>query len=685
MLKNKQWKEYEIAFDYEHRRIVLLDAKTRKYGITKKKLNVWSLQVGNPKKQSLEFNVHIQWYNHSSKRDITTCTKWCGIILNHTWHFRTFGILARDRFSNCCAEFNSFHVLWKHKTHRMHKEPFNPYAIDFRQAIQCLQEKFNERAQFRYGANELLWFECELDHCKPPIPSTLDDAASLHDLYKHLLYYPRIQVYWKINGYCMVPYQHTIGINKDINASTSIDLDALLLVANKKPNFNPLLYQCDIQKFKLIQGNLHSIGSSSKDKLKKLLHEIIQNGYLCDLITSQNTQQQQRGAKQRTQGDIIIKQQLHFNKTNADELILNEQVLVILKKVKQLYNSHVHERMGYPLQLHEICALLLYCEISCNIEFSYDQIRFNHHKWKYLDMYLFQAIHMLHSHERREESNKSLYCGLAGVKLKSIAEIKLGYFVGHVGTCDDLKAAEIFRTDHGCILHFHPSMRRANEIFSCDTSWISPHKHGRKVLFARWPIEMDESQKAHSLWNANIEKEDEYTQTILLTWTKYDQFIQQAIQIRAIWSHSIDLNLIYVVLKGIQGNMDQKNTMLFAFDEWRKQDSNQMEYKQSRTEFLQRRCSNPHINLFCMYLFKIGALTRTAVKQAAIWTINDGLPFVDNDKNTKFHFFHSAIDLNFLLTFSFDVPFCYSTVILFYSDIQFNFVFNLFNVSMLCD
>ncbi|ETO36862.1 hypothetical protein RFI_00202, partial [Reticulomyxa filosa] len=57
MLRNGKWKEYEIAFDYEYRRIVLFDNV---------KLKVKSLQVGNPKKLSLEFNVHIQWYNDLS-------------------------------------------------------------------------------------------------------------------------------------------------------------------------------------------------------------------------------------------------------------------------------------------------------------------------------------------------------------------------------------------------------------------------------------------------------------------------------------------------------------------------------------------------------------------------------------------------------------------------------------------
>ncbi|ETO31608.1 hypothetical protein RFI_05512 [Reticulomyxa filosa] len=74
--------------------------------------------------------------------------------------------------------------------------------------------------------------------------------------------------------------------------------------------------------------------------------------------------------------------------------------------------------MGYPLQLHEIYAILLYCGKSCSSQFSYDQITFKHFKWVYLD-------HFLQFHERREESETELSCGLKGVRFENIEkEIK---------------------------------------------------------------------------------------------------------------------------------------------------------------------------------------------------------------------------------------------------------------------
>ncbi|ETO07700.1 hypothetical protein RFI_29689, partial [Reticulomyxa filosa] len=54
ILDGEQWKEYEIVLDYKYRRIVLRENAG---------LNIRSLQIGNPKRSSLEFGVDIQWYN----------------------------------------------------------------------------------------------------------------------------------------------------------------------------------------------------------------------------------------------------------------------------------------------------------------------------------------------------------------------------------------------------------------------------------------------------------------------------------------------------------------------------------------------------------------------------------------------------------------------------------------------
>ncbi|ETN98232.1 hypothetical protein RFI_39278, partial [Reticulomyxa filosa] len=89
-----------------------------------------------------------------------------------------------------------------------------------------------------------------------------------------------------------------------------------------------------------------------------------------------------------SKGNEVIKQQINYNKENEDELILNDKILTILNELKILYHDDIHKKMGYPLELHHICAILLYCGKSCNEKFSYDQIKFRYHKWPFLDSYL---------------------------------------------------------------------------------------------------------------------------------------------------------------------------------------------------------------------------------------------------------------------------------------------------------
>ncbi|ETO20139.1 hypothetical protein RFI_17081, partial [Reticulomyxa filosa] len=543
----------------------------------KKNLKVKTLQVGNPKKLSLEFNVYIQWYNNYSEIE-TNCVKYCCFILNNSWHFRTNDFRQRDYLSNCCSvndfthnlsEFNSFQVIHGHGKNIL-KKPFNLYSITLKQGLQHLKNQLQMRRESNGHGNELVKFECKFNMCHPQIPSNVNENILLSDIYKYF-YYLNMQVYWKINYYFIVPYKNTISASTQ---RTNIkDIGDINILSNRKPKFNPLLcyvFDCFIKY----------------NALKELLHEVITNGYLIDLI---------------------------------------------------LYHDDIHKQMGYPLQLHEICAILLYCGKSCNVEFSYDQTQFQYSKWKYLDTWSQNAIIILHSHE---EESIELYCGLRGVRLENEKEIKEGYFISHVSTSDDIQIAKMYRSDQGCILHFHPSMRRAQGTYSCDVSWISPFKHEREILFARSYADPVSDENKSMKWCAKIENENENTQIILLTWIKYDQYIQQVMHISKMWNHSIDLNLIYRVLLDSRGSMDVTITCLNLFEEWKKQSNNVKKYEEKKKEFIERRCCNHHINLFiiffkeCLSSFDIKLdnawiQTCTPIECATIITVKHGLPLVE--------------------------------------------------------
>ncbi|ETO03062.1 hypothetical protein RFI_34347 [Reticulomyxa filosa] len=180
----------------------------------------------------------------------------------------------------------------------------------------------------------------------------------------------------------MVPYKHTIGIERNSLPKSGPFQDNIISL--KKIN---LIHYLQV---KLTRNNY----------LQKLLHELIKNGYLNDLISK----------KILSTGKDVVKQQMNYNEQNSNELILNDLILIILNELKILYHDDIHKQMGYTLQLWDICAILLYCGKSCNVQFSYDQIKFRHHNWHYLDFNLYNAIDILHLHERREKSEMELYC-----------------------------------------------------------------------------------------------------------------------------------------------------------------------------------------------------------------------------------------------------------------------------------
>ncbi|ETN99110.1 hypothetical protein RFI_38377, partial [Reticulomyxa filosa] len=153
-------------------------------------------------------------------------------------------------------------------------------------------------------------------------------------------------------------------------------------------------------------------------------------------------------------------------------------------------------------------------------------------------------------------------------------------------------------------------------------------------LFARSYIDHRDEKihKEEYAWNAKVESEDEYTQMILLTWAKYDQYIQQTMQISATWNHSIDLNLIYTILQIAQGEINQAIEDLSVFEAWKMQTNNIKKYEKKKKKFIERRCCNHNINLFCIFLAEKGFIKYSSIEFATACTANNGVPFVKKDK-----------------------------------------------------
>ncbi|ETO21367.1 hypothetical protein RFI_15837, partial [Reticulomyxa filosa] len=137
----------------------------------------------------------------------------------------------------------------------------------------------------------------------------------------------------------------------------------------------------------------------------------------------------------------------------------------------------------------------------------------------------------------------------------------------------------------------------------------------------------EKTHKEQYAWNAKIDSEDEYTKMILLTWVRYDQYIQQTMQISAMWNNQIDLNLIYLILNDTQVRIDQIIKFLLIFEKWKLQSNNIKKYEEKKKEFIERRCCNHDINLFSIFLEEGGALGLTSIECAVIYTVNNGMPF----------------------------------------------------------
>ncbi|ETN98102.1 hypothetical protein RFI_39415 [Reticulomyxa filosa] len=146
-----------------------------------------------------------------------------------------------------------------------------------------------------------------------------------------------------------------------------------------------------------------------------------------------------------------------------------------------------------------------------------------------------------------------------------------------------------------------------------------------------YPSDDEKTHKEQYTWNAKVESEDEYTQMILLTWVKYDQYIQQTMQISATWNNQIDANLIYSILIHSQGKIDQIIAYLPMFETWKLQPNNIKKYKNKKKEFVEKRCCNHQINLLCIFVTEKKFVCSTPIELAALVTVTSGLPFVKKD------------------------------------------------------
>jgi len=276
-------------------------------------------------------------------------------------------------------------------------------------------------------------------------------------------------------------------------------------------------------------------------------------------------------------------------------LKLDKNILNKINQIKAMFHSETHKKMGYPLRLYHIAAILLYCSgDGCFGEFNEDEGKFNYVKWKWLDYCLTEAVTILSHYENRESHMDYLYSGVCNVKVKDIQKIRHGNFVRFVSTSFSFEVAKEFKggdTLQGCILHFHPSMRRASTIYSCSVEWISPHKKEKEILFTR------SQYNENTSWNAVVKDDDGITQTVVLTWSEYDKYMSHLEK----FTHETNGNVLCVALE-----VDKDPTKLLnQFQLWKNDSSNISKFNETKINFQNTHCWDDEVNLFCYFLESI--------------------------------------------------------------------------------
>ncbi|ETN98804.1 hypothetical protein RFI_38683 [Reticulomyxa filosa] len=97
------------------------------------------------------------------------------------------------------------------------------------------------------------------------------------------------------------------------------------------------------------------------------------------------------------------------------------------------------------------------------------------------------------------------------------------------------------------------------------------------------------------------------------------------------WNHQIDANLINAILGCTQRKVDETIKWLSVFETWKLQPNNLKKYEEKKKEFIERRCCNHQINLFCIFAAEKEFLRRTPIENATMATVNNGLPFAKKD------------------------------------------------------
>ena len=167
-------------------------------------------------------------------------------------------------------------------------------------------------------------------------------------------------------------------------------------------------------------------------------------------------------------------------------------------------NHSRHKKMGCPLSLCHMLALVLYCNGDCSYDLCLSQRNSTYlKKWPMFDCFLNLAIYTL---SQFEEHWENIYSGICNVfyQFKDSKYLRESiYFRTNVSFTTDLKIAKQFRGSTGMIIGLNIQRSFAamqGRFHACDVSWISKYPNEKEVLVQRgseiriYPNKMTQTQ-----------------------------------------------------------------------------------------------------------------------------------------------------------------------------------------------
>ena len=308
--------------------------------------------------------------------------------------------------------------------------------------------------------------------------------------------------------------------------------------ANKNVDGNDKLYDCILERSSVTEIAMNQIHASNieiRDRendpdgllfVTRLIYEVITNDYIKDLRLIEKDYKKEKKKKKherhKTKGNKKIfgnkeylldeLEALHDEwittfgkcyKSHADKRTLTQTSKQLRSKFENFYsntfgifqvlkkkvNHSRHKKMGCPLHMGQMLALILYCNGDCNYDLCLSQ-RNNtcDKKWPMFDYLLNDAINIL---SRFEEHWENIYTGVCGIFYKFTNDYCIRDIVfckANVSFTTDLQIAKQFRGSSGMIIGLNLKRSFAairGEFSACDVSWISKYPNEKEILVSR--------------------------------------------------------------------------------------------------------------------------------------------------------------------------------------------------------